>query len=45
VSPDFWMNLQKLYDLDVARQVIGDQLDHIPRRSCGLKRTPEPLPS
>jgi hypothetical protein len=36
------MNLQKLYELDVARQDIGDQLDHIPRRSCGLKQTPEP---
>ena len=44
VSPDFWMNLQKLYELDVARQTIGDQLDNIPRRSCSLKQTPEPLP-
>jgi antitoxin HigA-1 len=45
VSPDFWMNLQKLYELDVARQDIGDQLDSIPSRSCSLKQTPEPLPS
>ena len=43
VSPDFWMNLQKLYELDVARQDIGDQLDDIPRRSSSLKQTPEPL--
>ena len=37
VSPDFWMNLQKLYELDVARQDIGDQLDDLPRRSGSLK--------
>ena len=43
VSPDFWMNLQKLYELDVARQDIGDQLDGIPSRSCSPKQTPEPL--
>ncbi|MBV8335320.1 MAG: HigA family addiction module antidote protein [Alphaproteobacteria bacterium] len=43
VSPDFWMNLQKLYELDVARQDIGDQLDDIPRRSGSLKQPPEPL--
>jgi antitoxin HigA-1 len=44
MSADFWMNLQKLYELDVARQDIGDQLDSIPRRSCSLKQTLEPLP-
>jgi antitoxin HigA-1 len=43
MSPDFWMNLQKLYELDVARQDIGDQLDGIPRRSCSPKQTPESL--
>jgi addiction module HigA family antidote len=32
VSPDFWMNLQKLYELDIARQEIGEQLAEIPRR-------------
>jgi len=32
VSPDFWMNLQKLYELDVARQELGDRLTDIPRR-------------
>jgi antitoxin HigA-1 len=24
VSPDFWMNLQKLYELDIARREIGE---------------------
>lgn len=33
VSPDFWMNLQKLYELDLARQQIGDDLTAISRRS------------
>jgi addiction module HigA family antidote len=33
VSPDFWMNLQKLYELDLARQELGDQLAEIPRRT------------
>jgi addiction module HigA family antidote len=32
VSPDFWMNLQKLYELDLARQQIGDGLTAIIRR-------------
>lgn len=32
VSPDFWMNLQKLYELDLARQELGDRLTDIPRR-------------
>lgn len=31
-TPDFWMNLQKTYDLDVARQQIGKSLRHIPQR-------------
>ena len=33
VSPDFWMNLQKLYELDLAREELGDQLAEIPRRA------------
>jgi antitoxin HigA-1 len=33
VSPDFWMNLQKLYELDLARQQIGEELTAIIRRS------------
>jgi antitoxin HigA-1 len=43
VSLDFWMNLQKLYELEVARRDIGDQLNGIPCRSCSPKQTPEPL--
>jgi addiction module HigA family antidote len=33
VSPDFWMNLQKLYELDLARREIGEGLASIMPRS------------
>lgn len=32
VSPDFWMNLQKLYELDLARREIEGELAAISRR-------------
>ena len=32
-SPDFWMNLQKTYELDVARAQIGPALDRLPQRA------------
>ncbi len=31
-SPDFWMNLQKAYDLDTARQALGTAIKQIPQR-------------
>ncbi len=31
-TPDFWFNLQKIYELDLARNEIGDKLAHIPKR-------------
>jgi antitoxin HigA-1 len=31
-SPDLWMNLQKTYELDLARQQIGEAVKHIPTR-------------
>jgi antitoxin HigA-1 len=31
-SADFWMNLQKIYDLDVARKAIGKTISRIPQR-------------
>jgi len=31
-SPDFWMNLQAAYELDLARQKIGVAIKRIPRR-------------
>ena len=32
MSPDFWMNLQSAYELDLARQQIGDKIHRIPTR-------------
>ena len=31
-TPDFWMNLQKTYELDLARAEIGDEVDRLPQR-------------
>jgi len=31
-SPDFWMNLQTAYDLDLARQQTGDTIKRIAPR-------------
>ena len=32
MEADFWMNLQKIYDLDLARQELGSAIKHIPQR-------------
>lgn len=31
-SPAFWMNLQSAYELDLAQQEIGAEINRIPRR-------------
>ncbi len=31
-SADLWMNLQKTYELDLARQELGTAIRHIPQR-------------
>lgn len=31
-SPDLWMNLQKAYELDMARAEIGPDLERLPQR-------------
>ncbi len=33
MSPDFWMNLQSAYELDLARQQNGKAIRQIPKRS------------
>jgi plasmid maintenance system antidote protein VapI len=30
-SPEFWLNLQKLYELRLAREEVGDRVDRLPR--------------
>jgi addiction module HigA family antidote len=32
-SPEFWLNLQKLYELRIAREDVGAQVDKLPVRS------------
>lgn len=44
-SPEFWLNLQKLYELRVAERKIGDDVKALPRlvelrRPRGSGRTP-----
>ena len=31
ISPEFWLNLQKLYELRLARQEIGERVKKLPR--------------
>jgi len=31
-SPELWLNLQKLYELDLVRQTLTEELKTIPRR-------------
>jgi addiction module HigA family antidote len=31
-SPDFWMNLQTAYELDLARSELGKSIERIPQR-------------
>ncbi len=41
-SPEFWLNLQNLYEMRLARREIGGKVDKLPRlagRKPGLART------
>jgi antitoxin HigA-1 len=31
-SPEFWLNLQKLYELRVAEREVGEEVRRLPRR-------------
>ena len=35
-TPDFWMNLQITYELDLARQQLGKAISHIPQMPAAL---------
>ena len=37
-SPELWLNLQKLYELDLARQTLAEELKTIP---CRQQPAPE----
>lgn len=43
-TADFWMNLQKSYDLDLARRQLGKALKHIPQRPTAATRRLAPAP-
>jgi len=30
-SPEYWLNLQKLYELRLAQQQVGNRIDKLPR--------------
>jgi plasmid maintenance system antidote protein VapI len=32
-SPEFWLNLQQLYELRLARAEVGDRVQKLPRLS------------
>jgi addiction module HigA family antidote len=38
-SADLWLNLQKQYELDVARQEAGETIKHIPQRAKAETQT------
>jgi antitoxin HigA-1 len=39
-SPEFWLNLQSLYELRRARQEVGDEVRKLPKLA-GRKRSPD----
>ena len=46
-SPEYWLNLQKLYELRLARQAVGDRLEKLPtltafKRKGGAGSNPVP---
>jgi antitoxin HigA-1 len=40
MSPDFWMNLQSAYELDLARQQLGKAIQRIPKRGESVQPHP-----
>jgi antitoxin HigA-1 len=43
-SPEFWLNLQKLYELRLAREEVGDQVEKLPKLTH-RKRRHDPAPT
>ena len=37
-GPQIWLNLQQAYELDLARQEIGPEIERIPRREPAPQR-------
>jgi addiction module HigA family antidote len=43
-SAEFWLNLQKIYELRLARQQIGERVDKLPRLLDRKRRKPNGVP-
>jgi antitoxin HigA-1 len=43
-SPEFWLNLQKLYELRLARAEVGDRVEKLPKLK-DRKRKSNPAPT
>jgi addiction module HigA family antidote len=43
-SPEFWLNLQKLYELRLARQEVGNRVDRLPRLADRRRKKDHDLP-
>jgi antitoxin HigA-1 len=43
-SPEFWLNLQSLYALRLARREVGDRVKRLPKLT-DRKHTPESVPT
>ena len=44
-SPEYWLNLQSLYELRLARQEAGDRVDKLPTLMERKRRSPAPMAS
>jgi addiction module HigA family antidote len=44
-SPELWLNLQKLYELRLAREEVGDQVDKLPKLTDRRSRRHDPAPT
>ena len=40
-SPEFWLNLQKLYELRLAREEVGDRVQRLPRLTERKRTKPQ----
>jgi antitoxin HigA-1 len=37
MNPQFWLNLQSAYDLRIAREAVGAEIDALPSRASATK--------
>jgi addiction module HigA family antidote len=44
-SPELWMNLQQTYELDLARERVGQSIERLPTRATSGKALPAVEPA